>query len=261
MFYRVDYVLAVLFAGFLAGVSFSGRIADVAPSRLARGYYTAVAILMVLRISASGCTMLAPQLRFSSTAGAFIGDLTGFLFGGLFGLATLRKDAREFLEDSSILSALSMTLAFTFAIAGIGKAFSLAPMTEFFTQSGYSLTFLKFIIIAETFGAVGLLLPWAFLPALIGLAVDMFGAVLTHIHNGDPLNDSTGAISALIRIAAIGLLWAVRPNAGQSKRPVGRSLLGVGAIGVACLLIAYGGSVTVRHLSPATPATASPGSR
>jgi hypothetical protein len=40
-----------------------------------------------------------------------------------------------------------MSIAFTFALAGIGKAFSVAPMTEFFTQSGYSVTFLKFFIV------------------------------------------------------------------------------------------------------------------
>ncbi len=52
-------------------------------------------------------------------------------------------------------------------------------MTEFFTQSGYSVTFLRFIVIAEIFGGIGLLLPWAFIPALAGLTIDMFGAVLT----------------------------------------------------------------------------------
>lgn len=261
MFYRVDYLLAVLFAGFFAGVLFSKRAADVAASRLARGYYVAIAILLVLRTSAFACTMLTPQLRFANAAGGFLGDFGSFLFGGVFGLASRRNDAREFLEEPSILSALRMALAFTFSLAGIGKAFSMAPMTEFFTQSGYSLTFLKFIIIGEIFGAVGLLLPWALLPALMGLAVDMFGAVLTHIHNGDPLNDSTGAIGALIRIGAIGLLWALRPNAEQSRRTVGRSLWATGGLAAACLLIAYGGSVAMRHFNPPIPATTLSGSR
>ena len=39
-----------------------------------------------------------------------------------------------------------MGLAFTFALNGAGKALSMTSMTEFFTQSGYSVSFLKFII-------------------------------------------------------------------------------------------------------------------
>jgi len=249
MFYRVDYTLCVMFAGFLAGVLFSRPLADVRPSRLARGLYVAMAILLVLRTGMFACTMLATQQSFWRTFGGFIGDLTGFVFGGLFGLATRRKDARELLVDPSVLAALRMALAFTFSLAGIGKAFSMASMMEFFTQSGYSINFLKFIVIAEIFGAVGLLLPWAFLPASIGLATDMFGAILTHIHNGDPLNDSTGAIGLLIRFAALGVLWALRPRTAEPKRTVRASLLAVGAIGIACLLIAIGGGIAVRHLS------------
>jgi hypothetical protein len=146
-----------------------------------------------------------------------------------------------------------MALAFTFALAGLGKAFSLAPMTEFFAQSGYSLTFLKFIVIAEIFGALGLLLPWARSAALIGLAIDMFGAVITRLHNGDPLNDSTGAIGLLIRLVALGLLWALRPRKVEPFPSIRNSTLGVGAATLACFLMALLGSVAVRHLSP--PAT------
>jgi hypothetical protein len=189
---------------------------------------------------------------FWGIAGKIIGDLAGLLFGGLFGLAVRRTDAREFLEEPFILSALRMTLAFTFSLAGMGKALYMAPMTEFFTQSGYSLAFLKFIVIAEIFGAVGLLLPWAFLPALMGLTIDMIGAVLTHVHNGDPLNDSTGAIGLLIRLAAVGILWELRPRAGAPKRAAQSSLMRIVATAAVCLLIAAGGSVAVRHLSPPT---------
>jgi len=78
----------------------------------------------------------------------------------------------------------------------------------------------------------------------------MFGAVATHVHNGDPLNDSTGAIGMLIRLVAIGILWSLRPHAGRQASSVRRSLLGVGATVVVCLVIAIGGSVAVRHLEP-----------
>jgi len=166
MFYRVDYILAVMFAGFLAGVLLSRRTAYIEPSRLGRAYYAAVAVLQVVRALTSAGTMLTIQPGFCRIAGGITGDLAGFLFGAIFGLATRRKDSRQCLADPSILAALSMAVAFTFAIAGLGKALSLRPMTEFFTQSGYSATFLRFIVIAEILGAVGLLLPWGFLPAL-----------------------------------------------------------------------------------------------
>jgi len=249
MFYRVDYAVAVLLVGFTMGVLFSGMTNNIMPSRLARGYYAAVAILLVSRTGAFVCTVLVSHTTFWSTAGGFIGDLLGLLFGALFGLAVRRRDGREFLTDSSIVGALRMALAFTFCLAAIGKAFSIAPMTEFFTQSGYSVTFLKFIVIAEVFGGIGLLLPWAVLPALIGLTVDMFGAVLTHIHNGDPLNDSTGAIGMLIRLVAVGVLWVLRQRACEPPTKVRNAVLGVAAAATACLLIAAGGSVAVRHLS------------
>ena len=254
MFYRVDYTIAVLLAGFLIGLLVGTATEKVAATPLARRYYVAIAILLVLRTSIFAYTMLISPQGFLTTVGGITGDLSSLLFGVLFGLAARRKDTRELLTDASILGALCMALAFTFALAGVGKSFSMVPMTDFFTQSGYSVTFLKFIVIAEVFAGIGLLLPWAVVPALIGLTVDMFGAVLTHIHNGDPLNDSTGAIGALIRLFAVGVLWTLSRRTGASSPTVRRSVLGVATVGVVCLLIAIGGSAAMRHLgTAATP--------
>jgi len=258
MFYRVDDALAVLLLGFFAGVLFGSATKAITRSRLARGYYIAVAILLVLRTVAFAAGMLLSHSSFWNPVTGFLGDLLGFLFAASFGLALRRRDGREFLTDSLVLGALRMALAFTFAVAGIGKAFSMAPMADFFTQSGYSITFLKFIVIAEIFGAIGALLPWAVVPALLGLTVDMFGAVLTHIHNGDPLNDSTGAIGLLIRLTAVGVLWTLRARPRVPLTTLRNALVGVTAAVTACLLIAVGGSVAVRHLSRAIPALASP---
>ena len=80
-------------------------------------------------------------------------------------------------------------------------------MREFFAQSGYPDAFLRFIITVEVFGALAMLIPNAVPAALAGLGIDMFGAVLTHIHNGDPLNDSTGAIAMLLRLGIFAVLW------------------------------------------------------
>jgi hypothetical protein len=258
MFYRVDYALAVLSVGFLAGLLCSRRTEDLPPSRLAQAYYAAVAILLVLRTAAFAGSMLTTGYGRWGTAGGLIGDILGLLFGALFGLAMRRKDGRAFLLDANVLAALCMGLAFTFASVGVGKAFSMTPMTEFFTQSGYSVPFLKFIVIAEIFGGIGLLLPWAFLPALVGLTIDMFGAVLTHVHNGDPLNDSSDAIVMLIRLAAVAVLWAMRPRAGMASSSLRTSMAKVATAGVICLLIAIGGSVAMRHFNPPATAIVSP---
>ncbi len=257
MFYRVDYTLAILLTGFFIGLLISRKTAGIARSRLANTYYAITAALLILRIVAFACTVIASQPGFWSKASGIVGDLLGLLFGLLFGLAMRRADARTFLTERSILQALCMTLAFTFGLAGIGKAFSMAPMTEFFTQSGYSVAFLKFIAIAEIFGGLSLLLPWAVLLATAALSIDMFGAVLTHIHNGDPLNDSTGAIGLLIRLACLGILWSLRPRKDGFLPTVRNSIVGVAAVAVACFALSLGGSITMRHLNTAqsTPST------
>jgi uncharacterized membrane protein YphA (DoxX/SURF4 family) len=256
MFYRVDYALAVLLAGLVAGFLFSRAAAGIAPSRMARAYYVVVAILVVLVAGGYLASILTGR-QVWYFAGAFCGDLEWFWLGALFGLALRRSDARELLLHPSVLSAVTLSIAFMFVLLGVGKSFNMQPMTEFFTQSGYSVTFLKFIIMAEILGGLGLLLPWGFLPAWFGLTVDMFGAVLTHMHNGDSLNDSTDAVKMLSRLAVAGVLWAMRPQAAKSPRSARGSLVRVGAAMTLCLIIAAGGSIVMRsitrHSPPAVP--------
>jgi uncharacterized membrane protein YphA (DoxX/SURF4 family) len=248
MFYRVDYMVAVLLVGFLAGVLSNKAFESAAASRLGQGYYLVTAILLLLRAGIFACSMLLSHQSFWSALSGVVGDMIGLLFGFLFGLAARRKDARTLLTSQPIVRALCLGLAFTFALAGIGKAFSMTPMTDFFTQSGYAASFLKFIIIAEIFGAIGLLLPWAVLPSLLGLSVDMFGAVLTHIHNGDPINDNTGAIGMLIRLAVVGLLWEL---SRRTPKSLPHSILRVGIVALVCLVIAMAGGSAMRHVAVA----------
>jgi hypothetical protein len=98
-------------------------------------------------------------------------------------------------------------------------------------------------------GGMGLLIPWTVLPAITGLSVDMFGAIYTHIHNGDSIDDSTGAISALIRFGAIAALWAWRPRPNDSKDSARRRLAAVGVCIALCISAAVSGGMMVRHLS------------
>lgn len=200
-------------------------------------------------------TVFGRHTKLWGRVGGCIGDLLGLTFGALLGLAIRRQDARNFLTSSSILDAKCVALAFSFALAGISKAFAMVPMTDFFIQSGYSVTFLKFIIIAEVFGAIWVLIPWAVISALIGVAVDMFGTVLTYIHNGDPVNDSTGAIGSLINIVLLGGLFALR-HKDDFRLPTTRgAIIRTAAVTLVCLLIAMIGSAAVRYYGPPTKAT------
>jgi uncharacterized membrane protein YphA (DoxX/SURF4 family) len=140
-----------------------------------------------------------------------------------------------------------MSVAFTFAIAGIGKAFNMTFMTEFFTQSGYSVTFLNFIMIGEVMGAVAFLLPWSFLPALAAFSIDMFGAIATHVHNHDPINDSAGAIILLVRLAAVAVVWHLRSEATNIRFGWGRTIARVASVAALCACIAIIGSSVLRH--------------
>ncbi len=157
MFFRVDYAMSVLLVGFVAGLLLSGATKNIAPRRLGRGYYVTAFIVLLSRTAISVYAILVGGASIWNAVGGFLGDALALLFAALFGVAARRIDTREFLADSSVLEALFMTLAFTFSLAGIGKMFSMTPMTEFFAQSGYSITFLKFIIVAEIFGSLGLL--------------------------------------------------------------------------------------------------------
>jgi hypothetical protein len=252
MFYRVDYILALMIAGFAVGAVLSRSAEAMVTSQLARIYYAVVALLLVLRTTSFALTTLTVHAGFIGTVGGVVGDILTFLFGAAFGLAIRRRDARVFLTDTSLIGAFYLSLSFTFALAGVGKVFSMTQMTEFFTQSGYSVGFLKFIVIAEIFGALGLLLPWARIPAWIGLTVDMFGAVLTHTHNGDPLNDSTGAIGMLIRLIVIAILFGLQQRDHEMQPRISKAVFRAALVTVVCFCIAVGGSAVLRHPSAST---------
>jgi uncharacterized membrane protein YphA (DoxX/SURF4 family) len=242
MYYRVDYVFAVMGAGFLIGL-FTGRWSlRFTAACMAQAYFNTVIVLLAL---SSISLTFRLTLGYGPAWTGAIGDLSGLLYGLLFGIAVRRDDRRALLLDRAVLSALAISIAVTFASAGLGKAFSMAPMHDFFAQSGYPDAFLRFIIVAEVLGALAMLIPSAVPAALAGLGIDMFGAVLTHIHNGDPLNDSTGAIAMLLRLGIFSVLW--ERKRGAVTATLRGPLLRVAAAALLCLLLAGAGGLLIRH--------------
>jgi uncharacterized membrane protein YphA (DoxX/SURF4 family) len=250
LLYTVQFTLAIMVAGFLLGCALSKPAVQLASPRLAHWYYRSVIVLLILGYPAAVANILFGQHRLLTTVSVVSGIAGSLLFGGIWGISVRRERPRELLAQPAILDALRMSVAFTFAIAGIGKAFNMTFMTEFFTQSGYSVTFLNFIMIGEVMGAVAFLLPWSFLPALAAFSIDMFGAIATHVHNHDPINDSAGAIILLVRLAAIGVVWHLQSEATNIRFGWGRTIARVASAGALCACVAIIGSSVLRHHAP-----------
>jgi uncharacterized membrane protein YphA (DoxX/SURF4 family) len=256
LFYRVDYILALLTTGLLLGLLFGGRAARIDAARLARVYYFTIIVLL----SIAATTLLGRMLLPTHPSFAWIGktgsDLGSVVFGSLFGLSLRRSNRLELLRQPAVFTALCLAGGFGFIINGFLSSVAVKSMTDFFTQSGYTEGFQQFIMTIEVFGGIGLLVPWAAPIAAFGLSIDMFGSLATHIHNGDPLNDSTGAISQLIRLTTIALIWAIRPTAPAPLGPVRKRILAVGIAAVISAIIAFGGARILRHHAPAqTPSS------
>jgi len=218
MFHRVVYVAACICLGLIFGTGLGGRLRSYRPKVIGDAFYRAIAALVVVSPLATLGSNVGHTAWYWTWATGIAGGFANICFGAVWGI-TARQRSLAVVQQRAVTEALRMAVAFTFAIAAVGKALSFAAMTDFFTRSGYSISFLKFIMIAEALGAVGILIPWAFIPSLIGLTIDMCGAIGTHVRNGDPLNDSTGAISLLVKLATIGVLLAVAP-APRALNPI-----------------------------------------
>jgi uncharacterized membrane protein YphA (DoxX/SURF4 family) len=253
LFYRVDYQLALLFTGLLAGLFCSRRLSRIGPAQLARVYYIAVVVLLLVRaVALIGSIVQSNQPAWSLIA-KVLSDISGLLFGALFGVALRRVSRLELLREPAILSALCLAAGFGFVQNGFLSAVYVQKMSDFFIQCGYSVAFLKFIMTIEVLGGLALLVPWAVPLAAAGLSVDMFGAIATHIHNGDPINDSTGAISQLIRLGAIAVIWALRPTPQLPARSVRKRFVAIVVVALLCVVIAEGGSRLMRRSASSAP--------
>jgi len=243
MLYRVDYVVALVVAGAIVAVLAGRRLAAVDARRVARGYLLASGVVVAVRV---GLFIVRypldvhwpPDLGWRA-----LGDLGPVLLGAAYGLAVLewwRGGFAAVVRSPDVRFALCLSTGLGFVMTAMGSVFYIDAMRAFFAQSGYSARFLNFIMAIELAGGIALVLPWRWLnlAAAAGLAIDMFGAIYTHVHNGDPLDDSTGAVGMLLRLVPIAVMLA------------GRRWRGVGLGAVACAALAVAGSALVRQ--PAT---------
>jgi uncharacterized membrane protein YphA (DoxX/SURF4 family) len=118
----------------------------------------------------------------------------------------IRDAIRSFLASPYLMRGLCLSVSISFICTEIGKVTHDTDMRQFFLQSGYPFWFLYFIIVAETLGAIGLLLSRTLLAAAFGLILIMAGAIVTHLRNRDPFSDSLEALHLLVLLACIVLI-------------------------------------------------------
>ncbi|MBS1530963.1 MAG: DoxX family protein [Bacteroidetes bacterium] len=146
------------------------------------------------------------------------GYLSRLLLGFLTGNILVKIWHKDGVNDRSGLKAIirttlwaiSIAIANSYLVATVGKSQNMPYMIGFFKQSGYAIWFLYFIMAAESLCALGILLHFKLktgIYASLGLVVIMLGAVYTHLHNRDPFSDSYAAISELISLILLLLIY------------------------------------------------------
>ena len=160
----------------------------------------------------------AAVLSMMSVSMQYGGYLSRLVLGFLAGNILFKVWLKDTFKDCSGLKAIvhttlwavSITIANSFLVATVGKSQNMLYMVGFFRQSGYAVWFLYFIMAAESVCALGILLHFKLktgIYASIGLLLIMLGAVYTHLHNRDPFSDSYAAISELISLMLILLIY------------------------------------------------------
>jgi uncharacterized membrane protein YphA (DoxX/SURF4 family) len=118
----------------------------------------------------------------------------------------IRDATRSFVTSPDLLNGVCVSVSLSFVCTEVGKLAHDADMRQFFLQSGYSVWFLYFTMVAETCGAIGLLFRKTLLTAAFGLMIIMAGAISTHLHNRDPFSDSLEALHLLTLLMCIVLI-------------------------------------------------------
>ena len=138
------------------------------------------------------------------------GSMLGHIILGFLAvnIAAGRNRSKKIINIT--LWGISVLMGNSFILATAGKAQHITEMISFFTASGYASWFLYFIMSAEAFGGLGILLHFKLRTgplAVAGLAIIMIGAVYTHWHNNDPFSDSYAAVSQFINLSLMLVLY------------------------------------------------------
>jgi hypothetical protein len=169
----------------------------------------------------------ATVLSLMSVPMRYGGYLSRLMLGFLAGNILFKFWLKDTIQDCSGLKAIvrttlwaaSVTIANSFLVATVGKSQNMPYMLGFFRQSGYAVWFLYFIMTAESVCALGILLHFKLktgIYASLGLVLIMLGAIYTHLHNRDPFPDSYAAISELISLMLILLIYYFEKLAPKS---------------------------------------------
>ena len=160
-------------------------------------------------------TAVLSVLNTSIQYGGYLSRLMlGFLIGNILFKVWLKDTFKDCSGLKAIIKttlwAVSISVANSFLVATVGKSTNMTYMIGFFKQSGYAVWFLYLIMAAESVCAIGILLHFKLktgIYASFGLMLIMLGAVYTHLHNRDPFSDSYAAISELISLMLILLIY------------------------------------------------------
>jgi hypothetical protein len=128
---------------------------------------------------------------------------------GILALAAPRRV--PFARSAWTLRGLCAFTALGYLGFEAGKLGHDAEMREFWTGSGYPIWTMYAVMAAEVLGSIGLLVPRTRLFAAGGLSLLMFGAIGTHLKNGDPFSDSLDAVWMLVLLGTIAVLTLRRP--------------------------------------------------
>jgi hypothetical protein len=119
--------------------------------------------------------------------------------------------ANDFFDRISrfVLLSASLITGFNFVLEGYSKTVNRQNIM-FFMQSGYSYSFLNFIMVCEILGGIGIIFHAKLKTgsfSSIGLLIIMIGAVVTHINNRDSYLDSFPAVVQFITLLLILFLY------------------------------------------------------
>jgi uncharacterized membrane protein YphA (DoxX/SURF4 family) len=132
---------------------------------------------------------------------------------------SLNKDQLRKIAEATLWG-ISILTANLFIMNNVSKVQYFNSYVDYFTSSGYAVWFLYFIITAETLCALGILLNFKLKTgrfATIGLILIMLGVVYTNWHNKSPFSWSFDAVTQLISLSLMLIIYYFEKKLFQTK--------------------------------------------